>query len=101
MSIHLVKHWSAAFRRVASPIVTVDAVAAGVPQTIIAGLAGGRPPEPSGAEGARRLCALLRGARVRPLRQKLPSSAGPLQDGPAGFIPGDRAGPLAGPGRRE
>ena len=26
----------------------------------------------SGAEGARRLCALLRGERVRPLRQELP-----------------------------
>jgi hypothetical protein len=31
-----------------------------------------QPLEHSGAEGARRLCALLRGARVRPLRQLLP-----------------------------
>jgi DNA-binding LacI/PurR family transcriptional regulator len=31
-----------------------------------------QPLEHSGAEGARRLCALLTGARVRPLRQKLP-----------------------------
>jgi DNA-binding LacI/PurR family transcriptional regulator len=44
-----------------------------------------QPLEQSGAEGARRLCALLRGARVRPLRQLLPlrlvqrgSSARPL-----------------------
>jgi DNA-binding LacI/PurR family transcriptional regulator len=31
-----------------------------------------QPLERSGAEGARRLCALLRGALVRPLRQQLP-----------------------------
>jgi len=31
-----------------------------------------QPLEQSGAEGARRLCALLRGGRVRPLRQLLP-----------------------------
>jgi DNA-binding LacI/PurR family transcriptional regulator len=31
-----------------------------------------QPLEHSGAEGARRLCALLAGARVRPLRQQLP-----------------------------
>jgi DNA-binding LacI/PurR family transcriptional regulator len=31
-----------------------------------------QPLEQSGAEGARRLCALLRGVRVRPLRQQLP-----------------------------
>ena len=31
-----------------------------------------QPLEQSGAEGARRLCVLLRGARVRPLRQRLP-----------------------------
>jgi DNA-binding LacI/PurR family transcriptional regulator len=31
-----------------------------------------QPLEHSGGEGARRLCALLTGARVRPLRQKLP-----------------------------
>jgi DNA-binding LacI/PurR family transcriptional regulator len=31
-----------------------------------------QPLEQSGAEGARRLCVLLRGARVRPLRQLLP-----------------------------
>jgi DNA-binding LacI/PurR family transcriptional regulator len=44
-----------------------------------------QPLERSGAEGARRLCVLLRGARVRPLRQLLPlrmvqrmSSARPL-----------------------
>ena len=51
-----------------------------------------QPLEQSGAEGARRLCALLRGARVRPLRQLLPlrivqraSSAalGPARPGPA------------------
>jgi hypothetical protein len=30
-----------------------------------------QPLENSGAEGARRLCALLRGERVRPLRQQL------------------------------
>src|SRR5262249_58728492 len=33
---------------------------------------GPQPLEQSGAEGARRLCALLRGATVRPLRQLLP-----------------------------
>jgi DNA-binding LacI/PurR family transcriptional regulator len=31
-----------------------------------------QPLERSGAEGARRLCALLRGERIRPLRQELP-----------------------------
>ena len=47
-----------------------------------------QPLEHSGAEGARRLCALLRGARVRPLRQLLPlrlvqrmSSARPTLNG--------------------
>jgi hypothetical protein len=30
-----------------------------------------QPLEDSGAEGARRLCALLRGERIRPLRQQL------------------------------
>ncbi len=60
-----------------------------------------QPLEQSGAEGARRLCALLRGAKVRPLRQQLPlrimqrsSTArlvpsGPGPDGPglAGQVP--------------
>ena len=48
-----------------------------------------QPLEQSGAEGARRLCALLRGARVRPLRQQLPlrivqrsSSGRPAAAGP-------------------
>jgi len=31
-----------------------------------------QPLARSGTEGARRLCALLRGERVRPLRQELP-----------------------------
>ena len=50
-----------------------------------------QPLEQSGAEGARRLCALLRGARVRPLRQLLPlrlvqrgSSARPSPARPSG-----------------
>jgi DNA-binding LacI/PurR family transcriptional regulator len=42
VSIRLAKNRIAAFRRVAIPIVTVDAVAAGVPQTVIDDLAGGR-----------------------------------------------------------
>jgi DNA-binding LacI/PurR family transcriptional regulator len=63
-----------------------------------------QPLEQSGAEGARRLCALLRGVRVRPLRQQLPlrivqrSSTGLVPAGPApvGPVP---AGPVpAGPG---
>jgi hypothetical protein len=89
-----------------------------------------QPLEQSGAEGARRLCALLRGARVRPLRQLLPlrivqraSSAvlgsavpGPLVPGPLvpePLVPGtavpETAGagagrsplPVAGAGRRQ
>jgi hypothetical protein len=50
-----------------------------------------QPLEQSGAEGARRLCALLLGARVRPLRQLLPlrmvqrtSSAAQARDGSGG-----------------
>ena len=50
-----------------------------------------QPLEHSGAEGARRLCALLRGATVRPLRQLLPlrlvqrgSSARPSPARPGG-----------------
>jgi DNA-binding LacI/PurR family transcriptional regulator len=50
-----------------------------------------QPLEHSGAEGARRLCALLRGARVRPRRQLLPlrlvqrmSSARPMLTGSGG-----------------
>ena len=50
-----------------------------------------QPLEHSGAEGARRLCALLHGARVRPLRQLLPlhvvqrtSSAAQARDGSGG-----------------
>ena len=73
-----------------------------------------QPLEQSGAEGARRLCALLRGARVRPLRQLLPlrivqraSSAAPGRGagpGPGLAAPGSRAsrrqpGPGAGPDR--
>jgi DNA-binding LacI/PurR family transcriptional regulator len=63
-----------------------------------------QPLEQSGAEGARRLCGLLNGAKVRPLRQQLPlrmmqrtSSAGP-----AAAVPGGgSAQPLpAGSGRR-
>ncbi|HEY3733090.1 MAG TPA: LacI family DNA-binding transcriptional regulator [Streptosporangiaceae bacterium] len=63
-----------------------------------------QPLEHSGAEAARRLCALLRGAKVRPLRQQLPlrmvqrtSSARPSRDAPGGgrshLLPADRAGP--------
>jgi DNA-binding LacI/PurR family transcriptional regulator len=63
-----------------------------------------QPLEQSGAEGARRLCGLLNGAIVKPLRQQLPlrmmqrtSSAGPVQVGSAG----GRSQPLpAGSGRR-
>jgi DNA-binding LacI/PurR family transcriptional regulator len=63
-----------------------------------------QPLEHSGAEAARRLCALLRGVQVRPLRQLLPlrivqrSSTGlvPAGPAPAGPVP---AGPVpAGPG---
>ena len=84
-----------------------------------------QPLEQSGAEGARRLCALLRGARVRPLRQLLPlrivqraSSAvlgsavpGPVVPGPlvpetavpetAGAGAGRSQLPAAGAGRRQ
>jgi Periplasmic binding protein-like domain len=79
-----------------------------------------QPLEQSGAEGARRLCALLRGARVRPLRQLLPlrivqraSSAvlgsavpgplvpGPLVPGTAGAGAGRSPLPVAGAGRRQ
>lgn len=42
VSIQLAKHRIAAFRRDSIPLVTVDAVAAGVPQTLIDDLAGGR-----------------------------------------------------------
>src|SRR5487761_1835262 len=42
-----------------------------------------QPLEHSGAEGARRLCALLHGARVRPLRQLLPLRPGGRRDQPA------------------
>ena len=63
-----------------------------------------QPLEQSGAEGARRLCGLLNGAIVKPLRQQLPlrmmqrtSSAGPVQVGSGG----GRSQPLsAGSGRR-
>jgi DNA-binding LacI/PurR family transcriptional regulator len=57
-----------------------------------------QPLARSGAEGARRLCALLRGERVRPLRQELPielmarrSSAEPrsLGHGPGALSHGD------------
>jgi DNA-binding LacI/PurR family transcriptional regulator len=49
-----------------------------------------QPLEQSGAEGARRLCALLHGARVRPLRQQLPlrmvqrTSSAQARDGSGG-----------------
>jgi DNA-binding LacI/PurR family transcriptional regulator len=63
-----------------------------------------QPLEQSGAEGARRLCALLRGAGVRPLRQLLPlrlvqrgSSARPSPARPGGS--GSHLLP-AGAGRR-
>jgi DNA-binding LacI/PurR family transcriptional regulator len=52
-----------------------------------------QPLEHSGAEGARRLCALLAGSRVRPLRQQLPlrlvkrASTGPPPCGPGGSRP--------------
>ena len=59
-----------------------------------------QPLEQSGAEGARRLCALLRGFRIRPLRQWLPlwivqrsSTARPRQPGnrrPGNRRPGNR-----------
>ena len=42
VSISLARHRLAAFRRAAIPLVTVDAIAAGVPQTIIDDVAGGR-----------------------------------------------------------
>lgn len=58
-----------------------------------------QPLEQSGAEGARRLCALLNGAKVKPLRQQLPlhlmqrlSSAGPLRDGSGDLVPGGAGG---------
>ncbi len=64
-----------------------------------------QPLEQSGAEGARRLCALLRGARVRPLRQLLPlrivqraSSAGPGSADPGPFAPGSAIPASAGAG---
>ncbi len=54
-----------------------------------------QPLEQSGAEGARQLCALLRGVKVRPLRQQLPlrivqrsSTAGPGPAGPGPAGPG-------------
>ncbi len=82
-----------------------------------------QPLEQSGAEGARRLCALLRGARVRPLRQLLPlrimqraSSASPPplggrlaaaaaappagQPGLAGAAPPAAPGTARGPGTK-
>jgi Periplasmic binding protein-like domain len=53
-----------------------------------------QPLEESGADGARRLCALLRGERVRPLRRQLElavvhrsSTAGPWPREPTGGIP--------------
>jgi DNA-binding LacI/PurR family transcriptional regulator len=62
-----------------------------------------QPLEHSGAEAARRLCALLRGVQVRPLRQLLPlrivqrSSTGLVPAGPAPAGPAP-AGPVpAGP----
>jgi len=42
VSVHLAKQHLAAFRRGAVPLVTVDAPAAGVPQTVIDDVAGGR-----------------------------------------------------------
>jgi LacI family transcriptional regulator len=64
-----------------------------------------QPLEQSGAEGARRLCALLRGARVRPLRQLLPlrivqraSSAGPGSGRPRSAVPGSAIPGSAIPG---
>jgi DNA-binding LacI/PurR family transcriptional regulator len=71
-----------------------------------------QPLEQSGAEGARRLCALLHGGQVKPLRQQLPlrlmqrtSSARPVADGAAGpvadAVPAGESPPLAaGSGRR-
>jgi DNA-binding LacI/PurR family transcriptional regulator len=63
-----------------------------------------QPLEQSGAEGARRLCALLNGAKVKPLRQQLPlrmvqrtSTAGPAAIGSGGG--GSQLLP-AGSGRR-
>jgi DNA-binding LacI/PurR family transcriptional regulator len=81
-----------------------------------------QPLEQSGAEGATRLCALMNGAKVRPLRQQLPlhmirrtSSAGPGAGRPVGLgaltgsggvsgLTGGRSHPLAtgsGRGTRE
>ena len=70
-----------------------------------------QPLERSGAEGARRLCALLHGITVRPIRQLLPlrimrrsSSAapgitGPGTTGPGLTVPGLAGQGLASPGR--
>jgi DNA-binding LacI/PurR family transcriptional regulator len=64
-----------------------------------------QPLEHSGAEGARRLCAVLLGTRVRPLRQQLPlrvvqrsSSAAPGLPGPGLAAPGLTEPGLAAPG---
>jgi DNA-binding LacI/PurR family transcriptional regulator len=64
-----------------------------------------QPLERSGAEGARRLCALLHGITVRPLRQLLPlrivrrsSSAAPGRAGPGPAAPGPAGQGLAGQG---
>ena len=64
-----------------------------------------QPLEQSGAEGARRLCALLRGATVRPLRQLLPlrivqraSSAAPGPARPGSAVPGSAVPGSAIPG---
>ena len=64
-----------------------------------------QPLERSGAEGARRLCALLHGITVRPIRQLLPlrimrrsSSAAPGTTGPGTTGPGLTAPGLTAPG---
>jgi DNA-binding LacI/PurR family transcriptional regulator len=71
-----------------------------------------QPLADSGAEGARRLCALLRGERVSPLRQQLPlevvrrsstatfRAAGPGARPPAGAVTSTGAGAAAAPATR-
>jgi len=81
MSLVLSPDHLTSFRRANVPLVTVDLAAWSVPHTVIDDIEPAsllrlstvrQPLQESGAEGARRLCALLRGERVLPLRQVLP-----------------------------
>jgi Periplasmic binding protein-like domain len=56
-----------------------------------------QPLADSGAEGARRLCALLRGERVTPLRQQLPLEVVRRSSATAFHEAGRGARPSAGP----